>query len=244
MANDQLIYGLRPILQATQDGQTIDKVFLQKGLGGALYSQLEGILRDQGIAPKYVPVEKLNRLTRGNHQGAVAFLSPVDFYDLEEVITKIVDSGEKPLILALDRITDVRNFGAIARSAECSGVHAIVLPKNDSAPVSADAIRTSTGALLEIPICKVNHMKDAIFLAQSLGLKIIAGTEKSETSMYDAPFEEPCMLIMGNEETGVHKSLIQLADAKALIPMKGQINSLNVSVATGVLLYEAVRQRG
>ena len=244
MANDQLIYGLRPILQATQDGQTIDKVFLQKGLGGALYSHLEGTLREQGIAPKYVPVEKLNRLTRGNHQGAVAFLSPVDFYDLEEVITKIVDSGEKPLILALDRITDVRNFGAIARSAECSGVHAIVLPKNDSAPVSADAIRTSTGALLEIPICKVNHMKDAIFLAQSLGLKIIAGTEKSETSMYDAPFEEPCMLIMGNEETGVHKSLIQLADAKALIPMKGQINSLNVSVATGVLLYEAVRQRG
>lgn len=244
MANDQLIYGLRPILQATQDGQTIDKVFLQKGLGGALYSQLEGILREQGIAPKYVPVEKLNRLTRGNHQGAVAFLSPVDFYDLEEVITKILDSGEKPLILALDRITDVRNFGAIARSAECSGVHAIVLPKNDSAPVSADAIRTSTGALLEIPICKVNHMKDAIFLAQSLGLKIIAGTEKSETSMYDAPFEEPCMLIMGNEETGVHKSLIQLADAKALIPMKGQINSLNVSVATGVLLYEVVRQRG
>ncbi len=155
-----------------------------------------------------------------------------------------MDTGEKPLILALDRITDVRNFGAIARSAECSGVHAIVLPKNDSAPVSADAIRTSTGALLEIPICKVNHMKDAIFLAQSLGLKIIAGTEKSETSMYDAPFEEPCMLIMGNEETGVHKSLIQLADAKALIPMKGHINSLNVSVATGVLLYEAVRQRG
>ena len=201
-------------------------------------------MREQGIAPKYVPVEKLNRLTRGNHQGAVAFLSPVDFYDLEEVITKIVDTGEKPLILALDRITDVRNFGAIARSAECSGVHAIVLPKNDSAPVSADAIRTSTGALLEIPICKVNHMKDAIFLSQSLGLKIIAGTEKSETSMYDAPFEEPCMLIMGNEETGVHKSLIQLADAKALIPMKGQINSLNVSVATGVLLYEAVRQRG
>ena len=243
MANDQLIYGLRPILQATQDGQTIDKVFLQKGLGGALYSQLEGTLRDQGIAPKYVPVEKLNRLTRGNHQGAVAFLSPVDFYDLEEVITKIVDSDEKPLILALDRITDVRNFGAIARSAECSGVHAIVLPKNDSAPVSADAIRTSTGALLEIPICKVNHMKDAIFLAQSLGLKIIVGTEKAETSMYDAPFKEPCMLIMGNEETGVHKSLIQLADAKALIPMKGHINSLNVSVATGVLLYEAVRQR-
>ena len=244
MANDQLIYGLRPILQAVQDGQTLDKVFLQKGIGGQLYTQLEGTLRDRGVEPKYVPVEKLNRLTRGNHQGAVAFLSPIDFHDLEEVIVKVMDEGRAPLVLALDRITDVRNFGAIARSADCTGVDAIVLPKNDSAPVSADAVRTSTGALLEIPVCKVNHMKDAVFVAQSLGLKIIAGTEKTETPMYEAPFSEPCMLIMGNEETGVHKSLLQMADAKALIPMKGQINSLNVSVATGVLLYEAVRQRG
>ena len=173
----------------------------------------------------------------------MAFLSPIDFHDLEEVIVKVVEEGRKPLVLALDRITDVRNFGAIARSADCTGVDAIVLPKNDSAPVSADAVRTSTGALLEIPVCKVNHMKDAVFVAQSLGLKIIAGTEKTETPMYEAPFSEPCMLIMGNEETGVHKSLLQMADAKALIPMRGQINSLNVSVATGVLLYEAVRQR-
>jgi 23S rRNA (guanosine2251-2'-O)-methyltransferase len=243
MANDQLIYGLRPIIQAVQDGQTIDKVFLQKGLGGTLYTQLEGTLRDAGIVPKYVPVEKLNRVTRGNHQGAVAYLSPIDFFDLEEIIAKALEENRNPLILALDRITDVRNFGAIARTADCSGVDAIVIPKNDSAPVSADAVRTSTGALLEVPVCKVAHMKDAVFVAQSLGLKIIAATEKSETSMYEAPLGEPCMLIMGNEETGVHKSLLQLADAKALIPMSGQINSLNVSVATGVLLYEAVRQR-
>ena len=161
MANDQLIYGLRPILQATQDGQTIDKVFLQKGLGGALYSQLEGTLRDQGLAPKYVPVEKLNRLTRGNHQGAVAFLSPVDFYDLEEVITKIVDTGEKPLILALDRITmcETLSYCTISRVLR---VHAIVLPKNDSAPVVGCYSRLNR-ALLEILICKVNHIKDAIF---------------------------------------------------------------------------------
>jgi 23S rRNA (guanosine2251-2'-O)-methyltransferase len=243
MANDQLIYGLRPILQAVQDGQTIDKVFLQKGISGALYTQLEGTLRDAGIEPKYVPVEKLNRVTRGNHQGAVAYLSPIDFHELEEVIMKVIEAGRKPLILALDRVTDVRNFGAIARTADCSGVDAIVIPKHDSAPVSADAVRTSTGALLEVPVCKVNHMKDAVYLAQSLGLKIIAGTEKSETTIYDAPFNEPCMVIMGNEETGVHKSLLQLADAKALIPMHGQINSLNVSVATGIILYEAVRQR-
>ena len=243
MANDQRIYGLRPILQAVQDGQTIDKVFLQKGISGPLYTQLEGTLRDAGIEPKYVPVEKLNRVTSGNHQGAAAYLSPIDFHELEEVIMKVVEDGRKPLILALDRITDVRNFGAIARTADCSGVDAIVIPKNDSAPVSADAVRTSTGALLEVPVCKVNHMKDAVYLAQSLGLKIIAGTEKSETPMYEAPFNEPCMVIMGNEETGVHKSLLQLADAKALIPMHGQINSLNVSVATGIILYEAVRQR-
>ena len=243
MENDQLIYGLRPILQAVQDNQTIEKVFLQKGLSGSLYAQLEGTLRDAGIEPKYVPVEKLDRVTRGNHQGAVAYLSPIDFFDLEEIIVAAQEQGRIPLILALDRITDVRNFGAIARTADCCGVDAIVIPKNDSAPVSADAIRTSTGALLEVPVCKVAHIKDALFLAQSLGLKVIAATEKSETDMYAAPYMEGCMLIMGNEETGVHKSLIQLSDAQALIPMSGQINSLNVSVATGVLLYEAVRQR-
>jgi len=129
MANDQLIYGLRPILQAVQDGQTIDKVFLQKGISGALYTQLEGTLRDAGIEPKYVPVEKLNRVTRGNHQGAVAYLSPIDFHELEEVIMKVIEAGRKPLILALDRVTDVRNFGAIARTADCSGVDAIVFLK-------------------------------------------------------------------------------------------------------------------
>ena len=243
MAKDQLIYGLRPILQALQDNQTLGNVFLQKGIGGALYTQLEGELRAAGIAPKYVPVEKLNRLTPGNHQGAVAYLSPIEFQDLETTIMQVIESGHKPLILALDRITDVRNFGAIARTAESAGVHAIVIPKNDSAPVNSDAIRTSTGALLELPVCKVGHIKDAVFLAQSLGLKIIAGTEKSEDDIYAAPFNEGCMLIMGNEETGVHKSLLQLADHKAKIPMMGTINSLNVSVATGILLYEAVRQR-
>lgn len=241
--NEQLIYGLRPILQALQDGQTIDKVFLQKGIAGGLFSQLEGTLREAGIAPKYVPVEKLNRLVRGNHQGAVAYLSPVEFHDLEAVISKAMDEGRKPAILALDRITDVRNFGAIARTAEAAGVDAIVIPRNDSAPVSADAIRTSTGALLEVPLCKVAHLKDAVFVAQSLGLKVIAGTEKTEDALYDAPFDQPYFLIMGNEETGVHKSLLQLCDAKAAIPMLGTINSLNVSVATGILLYEAVRKR-
>lgn len=230
-------------MQALKDGQTLDRVFLQKGVGGQLYIQLEGQLRSAGIDPKYVPVEKLNRLTRGNHQGAVAFRSPVAFHDLETVIAAAQEKGEAPLILALDRVTDVRNFGAIARSAECSGVHAIVVQKNESAPMSADAIRTSTGALLEVPVCKVNHLKDACFVAQSMGLKIVAATEKVDNHMYEAPLRDPCMIIMGNEETGVHKSLIQMADAGARIPMHGTINSLNVSVATGILLYEAVRQR-
>ena len=188
MANDQLIYGLRPILQAVQDGQTIDKVFLQKGISGALYTQLEGTLRDAGIEPKYVPVEKLNRVTRGNHQGAVAYLSPIDFHELEEVIMKVIEAGRKPLILALDRVTDVRNFGAIARTADCSGVDAIVIPKNDSAPVSADAVRTSTGALLEVPVCKVNHMKDAVYLAQSLGLKIQHLSRRFQIKRYNKKF--------------------------------------------------------
>ena len=243
MNNVSKIFGIRAVMEALKSEKTLDKVFVQKGLRGELFQELEHLLRKKGVNVSYVPVEKLNRVTRGNHQGAVAYLSPIDFHDLEEVIMKVIEAGRKPLILALDRITDVRNFGAIARTADCSGVDAIVIPKNDSAPVSADAVRTSTGALLEVPVCKVNHMKDAVYLAQSLGLKIIAGTEKSESPMYEAPFNEPCMVIMGNEETGVHKSLLQLADAKALIPMYGQINSLNVSVATGIILYEAVRQR-
>lgn len=243
MANDQLIYGLRPILQAVKDGQSIDKVFLQKGIAGSLFTQLEGTLREQGIDPKYVPVEKLNRLTRGNHQGAVAYLAPIDFVDLEQQLVHIIKAGETPLVLALDRITDVRNFGAIARTAESAGAHLMVIPKGESAPVNADAVRTSTGALLEVPVAKVDHLKDAVYLAQSLGLKIVAATEKSDLSLYDAPLSEPCMIIMGNEENGVHKSLLQLCDAKAKIPMHGNINSLNVSVATGILLYEAVRQR-
>lgn len=243
MAHDQLIYGLRTVLQALTDGQTIDNVFLQKGISGALFTQLEGSLREAGIDPKYVPVEKLNRLTKGNHQGAVAFLSPVEFHDLETVITKVQEAGQQPLILALDRITDVRNFGAIARTAEAAGVHAIVVPKNESAPVNADAIRTSTGALLEVPVCKVSHLKDAVFLAQSLGLKLVAATEKGDGDLYQAPLKEAAMVVMGNEEVGVHKSLLQLCDFKARIPMFGHINSLNVSVATAVLLYEAVRQR-
>jgi 23S rRNA (guanosine2251-2'-O)-methyltransferase len=167
----------------------------------------------------------------------------VEFHDLEETIMAVKERGETPLILTLDRITDVRNFGAIARTAESAGVHAIVIPRNDSAPVNADAIRTSTGALLEIPVCKVAHLKDALFLAQSMDLKIVAATEKTEDSIYDAPMADGCMIIMGNEETGVHKSLLQLCDSKAKIPMLGTINSLNVSVATGIMLYEAVRQR-
>ncbi len=243
MAHDQLIYGLRTVQQALSDGQTIDNVFLQKDLSGSLFTQLEGQLREAGIVPKYVPVEKLNRLTKGNHQGAVAFLSPIEFHDLEAIITQVQEAGEVPLILALDRITDVRNFGAIARTAEAAGVHAIVIPKNESAPVNSDAIRTSTGALLEVPVCKVGHLKDAVFLAQSLGLQLVAATEKGDGDLYAAPLKEATMIVMGNEEVGVHKGLLQLCNFKARIPMFGHINSLNVSVATGILLYEAVRQR-
>jgi len=242
MANDQLIYGLRPILQAVQDGQTIDKVFLQKGISGPLYTQLEGTLRDAGIEPKYVPVEKLNRVTSGNHQGAVAYLSPIDFHELEEVIMKVVEDGRKPLILALDRITDVRNFGAIARTAECQGVDMIIIPGRSSVQVTSDAIKTSVGALNRIPVCKADNLKNTLFYIQQCGVRLVACTEKSSTPIYQANLRGSVAVIMGSEEDGITNDLINMSDIAAKIPMVGEIASLNVGVATGMVLYEKTRQ--
>ena len=244
MANDQLIYGLRPILQAVQDGQTIDKVFLQKGISGPLYTQLEGTLRDAGIEPKYVPVEKLNRVTSGNHQGAVAYLSPIDFHELEEVIMKVVEDGRKPLILALDRITDVRNFGAIARTAECAGVDAIIIPEQNAAAINADSIKTSAGALHKITVCRTWNLKLAIQFMKESGIQLVGCTEKTQDMMYKPDYTPPTAIIMGSEEDGVSPEFLKMCDARAKIPLAGKIASLNVSVATGVILYEAIRQRG
>jgi 23S rRNA (guanosine2251-2'-O)-methyltransferase len=191
-----------------------------------------------------VPVEKLNRLSKNNnHQGAVAQISPVEFYDLETLIEETLDSGTTPLFLLLDQLSDVRNFGAIIRTAECTGVNGIIIQKNGSAPVNAETIKTSAGAAFKIPICKVDHLKDALFILESLEIKTVAATEKTEDSLYDINLNQPLAIIMGSEHRGINPSILKMVDYKAKLPLLGDIASLNVSVACGAFLYETVRQR-
>lgn len=237
------IFGLRAIIEAIHAGETIDKVFLQKGLKGELFTELESILRKKAINSSYVPVEKLNRLTKSNHQGAVAQISPVEFHDLETLVMHVMASGQTPLFLLLDQLSDVRNFGAIIRTAECTGVNGIVIQKKGGAPVNGDTIKTSAGAVFKVPLCKVDHIKDAVFYMQASGIKVIAATEKTSNTLYDVSFKDPCAIIMGSEDRGINPSILKVVDEKAKLPLLGEIESLNVSVACGAFLYEVVRQR-
>ncbi len=243
MEKNTQIFGLRAIIEAIGAEQSIDKVFLQKGLKGDLFTELETLLRKKGINFSYVPVEKLNKLTKNNHQGAVAQTAPIAFHDLEQLIETTLESTTTPLFLLLDQLSDVRNFGAIIRTAECTGVNGIIVQKKGGAPVNGDTIKTSAGAVFKVPICKVDHIKDAMFLLQASGIKVVAATEKTNNTIYDVSFKEPCAIIMGSEGRGINPSVLKLADAKAKLPLLGDIESLNVSVACGAFLYEAVRQR-
>lgn len=243
MEKDTQIFGIRAVIEAIQSGENIDKVFVQKGLKGEQSHELETVLRKQRLNVSYVPVEKLNKLTPKNHQGVVAQIAPISFYDLEELVLQVTESGQTPLFLLLDQLSDVRNFGAIIRTAECTGVHGIIIQKKGGAPVNGDTIKTSAGAVFKIPICKVDHIKDALFYMQASGIKVIAATEKTDDLIYDVSFKEPCAIIMGSEGKGINPSVLKLVDAKAKLPLLGDIGSLNVSVACGAFLYEAVRQR-
>jgi 23S rRNA (guanosine2251-2'-O)-methyltransferase len=243
MENETQIFGIRAVIEAVNSGKTIDKVFLQKGLRGELSHELEALLRKASISSSYVPIEKLNRLTNKNHQGVVAKISPIEFYDLEDLIINVIESGKTPLFIMLDQLSDVRNFGAIIRTAECTGVDGIIIQKKGGAPINGDTIKTSAGAVFKIPICKVDHIKDALFHLQASGIKVIAATERTEHVLYDVSFKEPCAIILGSEGKGVSPSVLKLVDAKAKLPMYGDIGSLNVSVACGAFLYEVIRQR-
>ncbi|HLV15421.1 MAG TPA: 23S rRNA (guanosine(2251)-2'-O)-methyltransferase RlmB [Xanthomarina sp.] len=243
MENSTQIFGLRAVIEAINSGETIEKVFLQKGLHGELYNELDALVRKENISSSYVPVEKLNRLTNKNHQGAVAQISPVAFHDIEDLVGNVIESGKTPLFLLLDQISDVRNFGAIIRTAECTGVNGIIFQKKGGAPVNGDTIKTSAGAVFKVPLCKVDHIKDAMFHLQASGIKVIAATEKTDNTIYDVSFKEPCAIIMGSEGRGINPSVLKLVDAKAKLPLLGEIESLNVSVACGVMLYEVLRQR-
>ena len=244
MENDESqLFGIHAVMEAIKSGKTIDKIFLQKGLQGELSRELILLLREHKIVPNTVPIEKLNKLTRRNHQGVVAFVAPIDFHDLEELVIKTQEKGEMPLFIMLDQLTDARNFGAIIRTAECVGAHGIIIPKSGAAPVSADTVKTSAGAVFNMPICKVDHLKDAIYLLQASGIQTVAATEKTEDTIYQVDFKNPTVIIMGSEGKGVSPGILKLVDHKAKLPMFGNISSLNVSVAAGVFLYEAVRQR-
>ncbi|TYP98024.1 23S rRNA (guanosine2251-2'-O)-methyltransferase [Tenacibaculum adriaticum] len=244
MEKDTTIFGIRAIIEAVESGSTINKVYFQKGLRGDLFFELEKLIKKNKISTSVVPTEKLDRLSKhNNHQGAVAKISPIEFADLDSLIEETLASDKTPLFLLLDQLSDVRNFGAIIRTAECTGVNGIIIQKSGSAPVNAETIKTSAGAAFKVPICKVDHIKDAIFQLKAADIKLVAATEKTEDSVYDIDFNQPMAIVMGSEDKGVSTSVLKMMDYKAKLPMLGEIGSLNVSVACGAFLYEAVRQR-
>ena len=241
--HENIIYGIHPILEAIEAGKEIQKIFIQDGAKGDLIKQLIQKAKQHKVFYQFAPVEKLNRLTKQNHQGAVAFTSEVTFYDIEQILPQVFEKGKTPLLLILDKVTDVRNFGAIARTAECAGVHALIVPAKGSAQINPDAIKTSVGALYKIPVCRHDSLfKTAKFLQES-GLQLIACTEKTDDYLYQPDYTAPTAIVMGSEESGISVDLIRISDHLAKIPMYGEIESLNVSVSAGILLYEAVRQR-
>jgi 23S rRNA (guanosine2251-2'-O)-methyltransferase len=238
------IFGIRAIIEAINSGKTISKVFLQKDLSGHLFSELNTLIKKHNIASSFVPVEKLNRLSKNsNHQGVVAQTSAIDFIELEDLIADTLEKTTTPLFLLLDKISDVRNFGAIIRTAECTGVDGIIIQKQGNAPVSADAIKTSAGAAFKVPVCKVDHIKDAVFQLQAEEIQIVAATEKTDTLIYDIDLTLPTAIIMGSEDRGINPSILKIVEHKAKLPLLGEIESLNVGVACGAILYEATRQR-
>ncbi|MBM3402316.1 MAG: 23S rRNA (guanosine(2251)-2'-O)-methyltransferase RlmB [Bacteroidetes bacterium] len=241
--SNQMVFGIRAITEAIKSGKEIENLYLQRGISGGLVLELRALIHEKEIGFQLVPLEKLNRLTPKNHQGAVAFISPISYEKIENIIPAIYERGEVPLVLMLDGITDVRNFGAIARTAECAGVHALIVPAKGSAQVNPDAIKTSAGALYKIPVCRHDSLfKTAKFLQDS-GLQLVACTEKTNEYLYQPDYTVPTAIIMGSEESGISSELIRIADYLAKIPMYGEIESLNVSVSAGIMLYEAIRQK-
>ncbi len=241
--NNQLVFGIRAVIEAITSGKEIETLYLQRGLTGGLFHELKTVLNEYQIAAQYVPVEKLNRLTLKNHQGAVAFISSIVYQKIENIIPDVFERGETPLVLILDSITDVRNMGAIARTAECAGVHALVVPGKGSAQINADAIKTSAGALYKIPVCRHDNLVHVAKFLQESGLQIVCCTEKTSDDIYKPDYTVPTAIVMGSEDEGIRNELIRTADHLAKIPMQGTIESLNVSVSAGVIIYEAIRQR-
>jgi 23S rRNA (guanosine2251-2'-O)-methyltransferase len=241
---EQVVYGTRAIIEAVHSGKEFERLFVQKNINNELSSELLSLLKKHDISYSRVPIEKLNSITRKNHQGVIGIISPIIYASLDNIISTAYEAGKSPFILVLDRITDVRNFGAICRTAECAGVQGIVVPDKGSAQISSDAIKTSAGALNHISVCRVKNLESTIKFLQDNGLFVLACTEKTDTGVYTFDLNRPLAIILGSEENGVSNEYLRKADALGRIPMHGKISSLNVSVAAGVLMYEVVRQRG
>jgi 23S rRNA (guanosine2251-2'-O)-methyltransferase len=237
------IFGIRSVIEAINSGKTIDKLMVRKGLKGELYYELMGLVKQFEIPVQVVPGERLNRITPKNHQGVIAFLSPIEFQNIEQILPSLYEKGKVPLLIILDKVTDVRNFGAIVRTAECAGVDAIIIPEKGSARISADAVKTSAGALHKVPVCRVKSLTKTLRFLQDSGLQLIAATEKASDYYYQVDFTLPVAILMGAEDRGVAVEYLRVSDQMVKIPVLGQIESLNVSVAASIMIYEAVKQR-
>ncbi|KAA6301522.1 MAG: putative TrmH family tRNA/rRNA methyltransferase [Candidatus Ordinivivax streblomastigis] len=238
-----MIFGTRAVIEAVQAGKEVDKILMRRDLQNDLSHELFNIVKETNIPIQRVPQEKLDRLTRKNHQGVIAFISAVTYQKLEDMVPFLYEEGKNPLILLLDGVTDVRNFGAIARTCECAGVDAIVIPARNSVSVNADAVKTSAGALLSLPVCKETSITEAIRFLKNCGYKVVAATEKADQSYIEVNYTVPTALVMGSEDLGIALENLRICDEMVKIPIVGNIASLNVSAAAAVLMYEVVRQR-
>ena len=237
-----IVFGIHPVMEAIEAGREIEKVFLKKGTSNPAILDIKRTLKGKRIPFQEVPPEKLFRLTRKNHQGVIALLSPIEYQNFEEVVRRVIESGETPLVLVLDRVSDVGNFGAICRSAECAGVHAILIPIKGSAQINSYAVKSSAGAIFNIPICRTGHILSEVRQLKESGLKVLACSEKGTDTIYGSDLSGPMAIIMGSEEDGIGEGLMELASSHVNIPMAGSTGSLNVSVATGIVLFERLRQ--
>lgn len=243
MDANEYIFGLRAVIEAIEAGRDIDKIFVKKDLHSELAVRLHDLARHYNVPMQRVPVEKLNRITRKNHQGVIAQLSAVPYHKLENILPALYDDGVLPFILVLDGITDVRNFGAMARTAECCGVNAIVIPERGSVSVNADAVKTSAGALHYLPVCRENNLRDAVKYLKDSGIQIVAASEKADINYTRGTYIGPVAIVMGAEDVGISPEILDMCDTRVSIPMFGHIGSLNVGVAAAVMMYEVVRQR-
>ncbi len=237
------LFGIRAVIEAIRSDKEIDKILIKKGLQGELIAELLEEVKALQIPVQYVPIERINRVTRKNHQGVVAFISPVSFHNPEDVIPILYEDGKTPLIMVLDRVSDVRNFGAITRSAECAGVDAIIIPEKGAAQINADAVKTSAGALHHIKVCRTKNLNKTLHFLKDSGIQLVAATEKATDNYYTTDMVVPTAIIMGSEESGISSDILRITDKMVKIPIYGNIESLNVSAAASVLIYEAIRQR-